>query len=200
MTPAGGPACSSLYLSPGKSQGSSQVLALPATSQPYQPASQSTCSIPQFPVANKFRAAMAEVFEGRVTVCGGRDDEYSAACFSLKEGSWKASPTLLVPRAYGASVILPNGSMWISGGSQSFSDYLSSSELLSSSSSTWTAGPRLPTPVSFHCKLQFNSSHTFFAGGYSDAGSYSEAFFYHDGAFQLLAEMLTTCVPGMRMR
>ena len=39
--------------------------------------------------------------------------------------------------------------------------------------------------------LQFNSSHTFFAGGYSDAGSYSEAFFYHDGAFQPLSEMLT---------
>ena len=39
--------------------------------------------------------------------------------------------------------------------------------------------------------LQFNSSHTFFAGGYSDAGSYSEAYFYYDGIFHPLSEMLT---------
>ena len=134
---------------------------------------------------------MAEVYDDKVTVCGGRDEEYSSTCFSLQQGHWEPGPTLLVPRAYGASAILPDGSMWISGGSKSFSDYLSSSEILVSGSSIWAKGPELPTPVSFHCMLQFNSSHTFFAGGHSDAGSYSEAYFYYDGIFHPLSEMLT---------
>ena len=163
----------------------SQVLSLPSTNQ-------SSCSVPEFPVGGVFRAAMAGVVGGRVMVCGGREKHYSQACYTLVEGAWEPAPGLLHPRAYGASVVLPNGSLWISGGSLSYNTYYSSSEIFSPGGASWGPGPDLPNKIAFHCMVQYNNSHTFIAGGYNDAGSSSDAFFYHDGIFQPLPGMLSS--------
>ena len=59
------------------------------------------------------------------------------------------------------------------------------------SSGIWKPGPSLPIPVAFHCMVQYNSSHTFIAGGHNDDGSSQAAYFYYGGTFHPLARMLS---------
>ena len=134
---------------------------------------------------------MAGMIGESLFICGGRDtDEFSSACYKLIPNRWKQMPSLKEKRAYGTSSVFSNGSLWITGGFKSYGAHMSSSEVLDLGSRTWRSGPNLPIANSWHCVVQMNSTHTFFAGGYSTNGSNKHAFFYYDNKFERLPSMI----------
>ena len=100
--------------------------------------------------------------ENKAIVCGGNDvnNEEMNSCFeySLETGQWnEAQYRMLARRFLAASVVLNNGSFFVSGGSDSFetSEFPIEGKL----------GPRLPYDAYQHCLCQINKTHLFMAGG-----------------------------------
>ena len=107
---------------------------------------------------------------GRPLVCGGSfkhrcseysftNEEWTLTTFSMKE-----------ERALAASVILPNGTFFIIGGSYG-TNLLTTTELLIEDAH-FEYGVDLPDELSQHCAVLINSSHLVTAGGYYTLSSY----------------------------
>ena len=97
--------CSHLLLTPGRTSRKSSVLTAPSLTP-------SSCSVPTYPLTGKFRGSMAGMIVESMVICEGRDnDEFSSACYKLISNRWKQMPSLKEKRAYGSSVVFPNGSL-----------------------------------------------------------------------------------------
>ena len=89
-------------------------------------------------------------------------------------GQWSASVSLVSPRAWSASTLRPGPAahsleMIIIGGVDADNNTLDTVEILTldpghSSGESRLSEMRLPAPVSGHCAVQINSTHTFIAG------------------------------------
>ena len=89
-------------------------------------------------------------------------------------GQWSASVSLVSPRAWSASTLRPGPAaqsleMIIIGGVDADNNTLDTVEILTldpghSSGESRLSDMRLPAPVSGHCAVQINSTHTFIAG------------------------------------
>ena len=87
--------------------------------------------------------------------------------------SWDKIPEMTQKRYYGASVLDPNGDMWVLGGTANSSN-ADSTEVYQYKplprSGRWRKGYPLPTAlrdtgIESQCNVRINSSHVFMAGG-----------------------------------
>ena len=101
---------------------------------------------------------------GNPMVAGGGDstDCYS---YSFDVDSWTEEEPLLTVREGAQSVVLEDGTLWITGGRDS-SNLQSTTELRSKEGVT--AGRSLPYRTAFHCLVNLNETHVFLGGGMSD--------------------------------
>ena len=84
--------------------------------------------------------------------------------------SWiKSSSSLITARAYAASVVLPDGRVWIIGGAGSTAVLQTTEfvEILDNEISKIIPGPILPEPLMGHCVATVSSSQVMVIGGYS---------------------------------
>ena len=98
--------------------------------------------------------------------------------------SWLVSPTgLLTARSHAASVILPDGRVWILGGAGS-SSVLKSTEFVSigdNGISSVIEGPALPEPLMGHCAATLTVTQVMVIGGYSTViNDYSPVAYIYD--------------------
>merc|ERR1712106_1062362 len=95
----------------------SEVFSLPTASSGLASA---TCSVPTHPLADIYGGSVAFVHDGYLQLCGGHSHSgggYQSSCYQLKDSAWVATTPLMVARSDAASVMLQNGPVLVSGGS-----------------------------------------------------------------------------------
>ena len=140
----------------------------------------SCTNIEQFPI--KLLGATGGLMNGQKTfICGGtyHGTTYPNDCFQLTEfGSWakdQTTPTLTSPRAWaGYGTVVLNNNLVLTGGYRS-GNHLSSIELMSPNTSE-TLSVQLPTGLSSHCQVPWDSETFLVIGGYGDSSSRDETY------------------------
>lgn len=100
-----------------------------------------------------------------ILVCGGKgrynDTDMLKACIVHSNMTWTDHSSLLHPRIYSSTVVMPSGDLYLIGGSYS----AETSEVLYKGSSTWTKGPTLTTPPDRACAVNLDSDSFVLIGG-----------------------------------
>ena len=115
---------------------------------------------------------------------------------------WATSArSLSIARAYAASVVLPDGRVWVLGGAGS-TNVLKTTELIEASEGEITkirAGPDMPQPLMGHCAAVVDSSKVIVLGGFSSAiNDYNpKGFMYDFGSQEWVSKSWMS--PGARM-
>ena len=73
-----------------------------------------------------------------------------------------------------ASVVLPNGDLWVTGGYENYNAITATTDIIGKDLNI-TEGPPLPKPLANHCVTQWNSTHLIVAGGY-EPGNFTSPF------------------------
>merc|ERR1740137_73693 len=164
-----------MFLGPcAESSGLSEVFSLPTQSSGLISAN---CSIPTYPVTDIF-SSVGFVHDGYLQICGGSRNitggsrwiqNQQSSCYQLKDSAWVATAPLMAAREDAASVMLQDGSVLVSGGSDG-SSRLQSSDVLTASALAWSTAIELPSGRYGHCMLQLTSGQLFLHGGYKDSG------------------------------
>ena len=120
-------------------------------------------------------------------LCGGyNSDTYSMSkdCFIMNNNTkfFEASVSLQTEREKASAIVLPNGTLWIQGGSNEGSKKapvrLRSSETMSLQESEY--GMELEEPNKNHCSVLINSTTAFVTGGYNGPGTSSSVTYFVD--------------------
>ena len=92
----------------------------------------SNCSLPRPPIQNQM--SMMSFSEGRLMLCGGASSHFVPAdlCYSFSEGNWSSTFSLNAARFSATLTPLSDGSLWVAGGTNSYSGVLRSTEVLTS--------------------------------------------------------------------
>ena len=146
----------------------------------------SCTNIERFPI--KLSGATGGLMNGKTPfICGGMafingEGGYSNDCHQLTEaGSWakdqKAS--LTTERAYagyGTMAVL-NNNLFLIGGYYNNLGYLASTEMLSPDTTSKTLSVELPTGISSHCQVPWDSETFFVIGGWTGSRTRDESYF-----------------------
>jgi hypothetical protein len=106
--------------------------------------------------------------DGRVLAVGGitRDGNSFIPLDSVEiysEGSWSVGPSMAVPRAYPASVLLQDGRVLVTGGAGA--SIHATTELFDPQTNTWEAGPTMLAARSRHSALVLPDGRVLIVGG-----------------------------------
>jgi len=165
-----------LFLGPGTgSSGHSEVLHLPSLET-------TQCRVPVHPKGDVMQGYVGTLTAQGPVLCGGWYQEPGGHYYSTEEcyllsksdGTWtKMNSSMNKKASRAAGVVLDSGEWWVTGGNEDGRTH-ATTELWYNS--TWSYSDPLPTPLSHHCMLQYNSTHTFLSGGwngwYSKDGGY----------------------------
>ena len=119
-----------------------------------------------------------------ILICGGLiEDQFSYEissneCFILDKYSSKLFVTMTEKRAFAASLITNENSLWVTGGGGE--DYLlSSTEYITKNGDT-VRGPELPLALAGHTVVGINSTLSMLIGGTSDGQNAIDLTYYYD--------------------
>ncbi|TRY69028.1 hypothetical protein TCAL_01410 [Tigriopus californicus] len=138
------------------------------------------------PYPKRVTGAVGGVINDNTTplVCGGFPYEegivYTDLCytFDFAENRWSPSDIALTsPRRFGASLTLPDGRIWVTGG-QGEAGTTASTEIFENG--TFGPGPDMPVPKEDHCIVQLDETRTLVGGG----GPISTSVFIYDWSTQ----------------
>jgi len=111
-------------------------------------------------------------------LCSGYNwdtESRSNACFILKNSKFtEVEVKLQTERSYASAVVLPNGELWIQGGSDGYP--LSTTETISLEGSQ--TGMELEKGIFGHCSMMINATTAFITGG--STGSYTKDTYFVD--------------------
>ena len=136
--------------------------------------------LPKFP--HKLIRSTGEYSNGNLIICGGSYYDYAnlglykgqneCYVYSHEQPEWKLLGKLIYGKDELASLVLPNKTIWITGG-RNFEEYRRDSNSTAiiktdiTTTSLITIGPNLPERLSGHCMVQFNSTYIMIIEGYS---------------------------------
>ena len=113
--------------------------------------------------------------DGRVLVAGGAT--LSGCCggivaadlYNPSSGTWQAAANMNFPREAPASVVLPNGTVLMTGGYEGITPtpYLASTEIYQPATNTWTPGPDMNQGRGNHTATLLPDGQVLVAGGYA---------------------------------
>ena len=113
--------------------------------------------------------------DGRVLVAGGAP--LSGCCggivaadlYNPSSGTWQAAANMNFPREAPASVVLPNGTVLMTGGYEGITPtpYLASTEIYQPATNTWTPGPDMNQGRGNHTATLLPDGQVLVAGGYA---------------------------------
>ena len=120
--------------------------------------------------------------DGRVLVAGGALQSgccggmVAADLYNPSTGTWQAAANMNVAREAAASVVLPDGTVLMTGGYNGITTtpYLASTEIYQPATNTWTLGPSMNQGRVGHTATLLPDGQVLVAGG--DAGGPSNAF------------------------
>ena len=143
-------------------------------------------TFPAFPGQGWVGATVGGLVHGStVLICGGTADRGSSDCYSVELSrstppKWGSFPSLNAARQWADQVVLPNRSLWVTGGSPSHyhDKSLASTETYRSALNKWVIGPSLPRGLGGHCSTLVNSTHVLFTGGVGDGNYYDECYWF----------------------
>ena len=182
-----------LFVGPGYSSVRAEILSLPTLAP-------TNCSVPTSIIPEKYYGYVATVMSLGVLLCGGEiwpryGHSYKInKCFLLTNaGFWLSSPpiaSMLTSRTEAAAVSFAGG-WWVIGGKNESSKALASTEVYYEKNNSWVASVDYPEPVYGHCAVKLNTTHVFFASGYSST-AYTTAYIYsREGGFVKQENMKT---------
>lgn len=124
-------------------------------------------------------------FLDRAIYCGGFETKIignngdTVKCYELDSptGSWINQFNMSTARQDAASVVLPNGTLWITGGFLGGQGYLQTTEEYHVGYGL-VEGPLLPSAMSGHCMVQVADDRTFIIGGAKSLGDSREVYDY----------------------
>ena len=122
------------------------------------------CTMPDFP--RKFYAASAAIIEEQMVICGGYSNGFQSSChlFNQTTLQWQKITSLTTSRGWFGMAKL-NGGLIAVGGYHG-SDYLKTTEILTTASSTWSRSSELPVTIEQHCVVRLNNDTVMAIGGY----------------------------------
>ena len=129
--------------------------------------------------------ATGGVVKDTVIVCGGFNyDIYESVdeCYSLDSKAATLITHMSAKRAYAASLVIDEKSLWITGGLNSDINYiLASSEFITLAGSK--PGPELPIPLDLHTLVAINNTCSIVIGGRTSGNVETPTthYFHHDG-------------------
>jgi len=158
-----------LFVGPGYYAVGSELLSIPSLAP-------TNCSVSTNIIPWNIYSYVATIVSHGVLLCGGEirpnnGHAYkSNKCFLLtNEGFWLSSPpiaSMSTSRTEAAAVNFAGG-WWVIGGQNESSSALASTEVYYEKNNTWVASIDYPEPVYGHCAVKLNTTHVFFASGYS---------------------------------
>lgn len=89
----------------------------------------------------------------------------SCYSYSFEEAKWTKADELMLTREGARSILLDDGSLWVTGG-RAGTALQSTTEVFREDS--LTQGRSLPYRTAFHCLVSLNETHAFVGGGYSE--------------------------------
>jgi hypothetical protein len=121
---------------------------------------------PDFPT--EVFGATGGLIGSTVIICGGwKGGSLVDECYSLTFDKATLVTHMSVGRAYAASIVLNDKTLWITGGYGG--EYLASTEYVTVIGTM--LGPDLPMTLDFHAMVAINSTFSMVIGGYSSHGS-----------------------------
>ena len=129
---------------------------------------------PDFPIG--VFGATGGLVGNTVIICGGRDTNYvSDECYSLTSDKATLVTHMSVQRAYAASIVLNDKTLWVTGGGNDDVNpvRLESTEYVEETGTMF--GPDLPTTLETHAMVAINSTCSMIIGG---VGQLSGSLFY----------------------
>ncbi|HVV50676.1 MAG TPA: kelch repeat-containing protein, partial [Polyangia bacterium] len=142
---------------------------------------------------------------GKILVAGGKNGSMvlqTVIVFdpSFSNGSWSSAGTMTTARVGHTMTLLPNsivanGSVLVAGGSSTGSNFLSSAELFSGTS-TWTSTPSLPGPLEGQQAVLLSGNSVLVAGGLSASTTVQSATYLYDASFGLGCSSNSQCASG----
>ena len=122
-----------------------------------------------------------------ILICGGykknSGETSSNVCFILDKYSSKLFATMIEKRAFAASLITNENSLWVTGGYWSGGgdedNFLSSTEYVTKNGES-VRGPELPLTLAGHTVIGINSTLSMLIGGTSDGQNAIDLTYYYD--------------------
>lgn len=111
--------------------------------------------------------ATGGLIDKRPLICGGHGSTGSnSTCYIFKKetNQWQLHANLITERYRAASALLPNGSLFITGGSKSRFGSFASTEIISADGSV-NVGWDLPEPTAHHCMVSMDDGRVAIMGG-----------------------------------
>ena len=132
------------------------------------------------PFAKKVYVATGALVDGKPLICGGyyTGGNYYDECYMITKSSTSYVSKMKSKRAYAASVLVNINKLWVLGGKDDGSSYLSSTEYIQIGIGSST-GPHLPLAVGYHAMVALNTSTFILIGGYS-SGYLSKTFYFQE--------------------
>ena len=128
---------------------------------------------PNFPIDGS--SVTGGLIGDTVVICGGYNiDE----CYSLTSKKATLVTHMSVGRLYTASVVLNDNTLWVTGGYNSASEILASTEYVTLTETI--IGPDLPMAIAHHAMVAINSTCSMVIGGHDEEDEYSASTFYYD--------------------
>ena len=129
------------------------------------------------PLAKRTSGATGGLLDGLPVVCGGNDDDQ---IHSIGKNQSKYIGQLTDVRRCGASVVLSNNTLWVTGGGYGqISKRVKTTELVTKEGKT-SKGPDLPLALSRHAIVALNSGVFIIIGGESDNDYYSSSTYFYE--------------------
>jgi len=128
-----------------------------------------TCSI-SYDYPLEVDGAAGSVWDDGIVICGGRYDsgDKTTKCYTMKNGEWQLNSEKLQTARSSSGVSNIGNTIWVTGGYDSGSDRLSSTEIIHPNGNV-TLGPDLPQGRGRHCQISYEDT-TFIIGGFLDSG------------------------------
>ena len=134
---------------------------------------------PDYPIG--VFGATGGVVGNTVIICGGRDTNYvSDECYSLTSDKATLVTHMSVQRAYAASIVLNDKTLWVTGGGNDGVNpvRLESTEYVKETGTMF--GPDLPMDLYAHAMVAINSTFSVVIGGETASGSSTASTFFYD--------------------
>ncbi len=134
--------------------------------------------MPKFPVSPAYLAIGGLGFNYNPTICGGvQNDSSPNKCYSLENGAWASSDSMNSARVEAAAVLMEDGQLLVTGGSDG-QDHTNSTEMLTDKGCK-NEVPSLPVTIAAHCMVQVNSTTVMAVGGFQNGMISGNTFYFN---------------------
>jgi hypothetical protein len=149
-------------------------------------------------IAPRESGAMVRLLSGEVLLAGGADHSSvgikMTEIYDWKTNAWLPAGSLAQSPSYATMTLLSSGKALLAGGHwETGSDKgpLAATQLFNPVSKTWTAGPSMKVPRTFHCAVRLPNGKVFVAGGSGGQNTLASAEIYDPvaNAWTLVASM-----------